>query len=493
MKNYAIILLTTCVLILGGLSTSFASDKIPVSDEFRPEIRFKFPQQHKALQAIQRYSMYTSLFTNAGLHEAGSFPVEITTDFNDGDVFIPSEKVAYTWNGEQMLSQTNLFATFDDETEWANESRLVFEYESGRILSAFFQVYMNGWTDVMKEEFEFETVDGRAVLSTVSVYEKNGGWELVGFTELNYEMPGSLVIDIFEVSGGSGELIPELQIIVDAAEDGVSQIINDFWDGNNWLDKNQLFYHDISFWEAYEFILYLSPFVDYGSNMLMMEAMNFPEKMTSSFWDGSEWVEESRMETSFNSENGVIESKVWLYSYFDPFSESWEPEFREILFFNNNGTYDSGSGDLYFGDDEWFPFFKEKFSYNEENLLSMVELILSFTGEDVPVQRSRIGYENNPVSVVPDNELAKAITLDQNYPNPFNPATTIAFTLPASESVRLAVYNIAGQRVALLVNETLQAGTHSVRFDASNLASGLYLYQLETQNTSLTRKMMLVK
>ena len=83
--------------------------------------------------------------------------------------------------------------------------------------------------------------------------------------------------------------------------------------------------------------------------------------------------------------------------------------------------------------------------------------------------------------------------LHQNYPNPFNPATTIAFTLPTTSRASLTVYNAMGQRVAVLFDEIRHAGQHHIRFDASNLSNGLYIYRLEAGNYMSTRKMLLVK
>ncbi|AXJ00062.1 Por secretion system C-terminal sorting domain-containing protein [Cyclonatronum proteinivorum] len=85
------------------------------------------------------------------------------------------------------------------------------------------------------------------------------------------------------------------------------------------------------------------------------------------------------------------------------------------------------------------------------------------------------------------------VSLNQNYPNPFNPTTQIQFTLPVSDQVRLEVYNLMGQRVATLINDTVSAGTHTVTFDAGSLASGMYLYRLQSGSVNLTRKMMLVR
>lgn len=91
------------------------------------------------------------------------------------------------------------------------------------------------------------------------------------------------------------------------------------------------------------------------------------------------------------------------------------------------------------------------------------------------------------------DELPSAYVLDQNYPNPFNPQTTIEFALPKAEAVRLAVYDLLGRQVAVLVDGPLTAGTHRVLFDASTFASGMYLYRLEMPNHTLVKKMILVK
>jgi hypothetical protein len=83
--------------------------------------------------------------------------------------------------------------------------------------------------------------------------------------------------------------------------------------------------------------------------------------------------------------------------------------------------------------------------------------------------------------------------LKQNYPNPFNPTTTIEFVLPLAGPTELAIYDLAGRRVALLFEGPLPAGEHQVTFDGEQLASGLYFYRLTTTDKSVTRKMVLVK
>jgi len=91
------------------------------------------------------------------------------------------------------------------------------------------------------------------------------------------------------------------------------------------------------------------------------------------------------------------------------------------------------------------------------------------------------------------NEMPGEFVLEQNYPNPFNPATTIEYGLPSASRVELRLYDILGREVATLVNEVQTAGYHSVRFDASGLASGVYFYRLRAGEFTQTKRMLLLR
>jgi len=113
--------------------------------------------------------------------------------------------------------------------------------------------------------------------------------------------------------------------------------------------------------------------------------------------------------------------------------------------------------------------------------------LLKYTGPD--------SESDTPVSVNRDDpsELVTDLELYQNYPNPFNPTTQIRYSLPEQSSVRLDVFNMLGQRVAVLVNEGKSAGRHTVSFNASGLSSGVYFYRIQTDSQTLLKKMMLIK
>ncbi|MFQ5641824.1 MAG: LamG-like jellyroll fold domain-containing protein, partial [bacterium] len=96
--------------------------------------------------------------------------------------------------------------------------------------------------------------------------------------------------------------------------------------------------------------------------------------------------------------------------------------------------------------------------------------------------------EENSGATVPEQ-----FTLYQNYPNPFNPATTITYSLPKESQVKLTIFDILGREVAVLVDDVKPAGGHRVRFDASQLPSGLYFYRVAAGAFRETRRMLLVK
>jgi hypothetical protein len=111
-------------------------------------------------------------------------------------------------------------------------------------------------------------------------------------------------------------------------------------------------------------------------------------------------------------------------------------------------------------------------------------------------------YEYAPTGMGETDSLAlgvnsiKAIdgyALGQNYPNPFNPKTIINYQLPITSTVDLSIYNILGQKVAMLVNEKQNVGIYTAEWNAAGLSSGVYLYRLQAGNYSETKKLILLR
>jgi len=103
------------------------------------------------------------------------------------------------------------------------------------------------------------------------------------------------------------------------------------------------------------------------------------------------------------------------------------------------------------------------------------------------------GTYNNSNVIKVDLDVPAEFVLEQNYPNPFNPSTTIKFGLPFESNVKINVFSSIGEKVGELVNTKLSAGYHTVSFDASNLTSGIYFYQIQAGKFESIKKMMLIK
>jgi len=140
----------------------------------------------------------------------------------------------------------------------------------------------------------------------------------------------------------------------------------------------------------------------------------------------------------------------------------------------------------------WYDYFKgdsiEVSDVNMQfNLIPGEFKIFTTKRLSVPESGIAVDVEEN------DNEIPTSISLNQNYPNPFNPTTKIEYSIAGAGNVTLKVFDLLGREVGTLVNQSKQAGNYSVEFDASQLSSGVYIYQLKSGNTLLTKKMIVVK
>jgi hypothetical protein len=92
-----------------------------------------------------------------------------------------------------------------------------------------------------------------------------------------------------------------------------------------------------------------------------------------------------------------------------------------------------------------------------------------------------------------EDQIPLDYRLEQNYPNPFNPSTTIRFSIPERKNVRLSVYDLLGREVAVLINEEMDTGWYSIVYQAEGLASGIYIYRIQTGPFISTKRFILLK
>ena len=180
-----------------------------------------------------------------------------------------------------------------------------------------------------------------------------------------------------------------------------------------------------------------------------------------------------------SSLDGMINSRVlpWVQDSSSNNYEVWsnfEANQRDIFFINIDGQIDTS-----FNITPYNP-------SNPDDVTYIKELILSFRGSDNSSLSSK-------VELTPES-----FTLYQNYPNPFNPSTEISFSMDVASDVNLTIYNMLGQKVKVLENALLAAGTHSYTWNGQDelgqkVSTGVYLYTLSDGTQTISKKMALMK
>ncbi len=136
--------------------------------------------------------------------------------------------------------------------------------------------------------------------------------------------------------------------------------------------------------------------------------------------------------------------------------------------------------------------FEFKWSDNSENDGNIMDFYVN--GDAAPDGRFNYVYSTQTTTDVSEQtKQPESFSLSQNYPNPFNPTTTINYSIYKSSLVTLKVYNMLGQGVATLVNQEQTPGNYTVNFNASRLASGVYMYKIQAGDFSAIKKMILLK
>ena len=154
-------------------------------------------------------------------------------------------------------------------------------------------------------------------------------------------------------------------------------------------------------------------------------------------------------------------------------------EWEKIGFVNGNGVSNS----------------PHQYSFTDSNLPSSdkASYRLKQIDNDGSVNYSNVVTIALEPVISAEDGVNNKFELQQNYPNPFNPTTRINFSIPESNNVTIKVYNILGEHVTTLIDKRLAAGNHEVNFDATNLANGIYFYQLTAGSYTVTKKMLLMK
>ncbi len=262
-------------------------------------------------------------------------------------------------------------------------------------------------------------------------------------------------------------------------QDGVTSYLKPFVFPETYIDSSRatrMYYDNTSF-----------PFFTNGNNIedfTMEVTENDPGFLDQKIYDLTDSAEAwAVIDWRFiRGEQGLPESSYWPHYFYSIDGNNGNPLTwpRFNGEFSNSTLLTASIEKLPLGDLNWYP---DKKVLWEQNQTRIRDHILALNTDQITLVDVQAF----------DDQIPGNYKLLQNYPNPFNPTTTIQYSIPKQGIVSLKVYDLLGQEMATLVNNEQDAGNYTVDFDASKLASGVYIYKLSAGNISLAKKFMLLK
>ena len=202
-------------------------------------------------------------------------------------------------------------------------------------------------------------------------------------------------------------------------------------------------------------------------------------------WDGSNWIDSDKITYTYDVNNNMIE---YLWQDWD--GSNWVNYWKYTYTYDMNNNLIEGIEQNWNGSN-WVNDRKRTYTYDGNN--NRIEQLLQTWDGFNWVNYWKNTYTYVITGIDKFEGEVNTYSLSQNYPNPFNPSTTINFSLPSSGYATLKIYNALGEEVAVLLDAELTTGFYEVEWNATNVPSGVYFYQLQTEGFLETKKMILLK
>lgn len=379
---------------------------------------------------------------------------------------------------------------------WISNYKESFAYSNNlltEITSQYWDVDLNEWENMWQEQLSYSSINGTQYLTELTEARWiDGEWVADSKVEIDFTDGTFNSYTFFEWNIDIGEW--ELYGRSILSEEGNDlYIIEEYWNGDEWIADYRTIYSNISKDHFYALIMNELYELNYvGSWMYYTLNMNMPE-FTEQSWDGENWIDDWRFRIVTPAAKTTVSSQLQYNFEYYSISSGWITEEVYEYSFDSSGLLEAAIE--YLRDYEEGIVSKteeEEYLYDTDSLLERINRTDFYDG--MPDLTARIMLEwNVSTSIVDNSQRPLGYQLGNAYPNPFNPATIIPFKMEAGGHVNIRVYDMLGRQVALLVNEVVPAGDRTVRFNAAGLSSGMYLVRFETAGVQQIRNITLLK
>lgn len=359
------------------------------------------------------------------------------------------------------------------------DTKNIFTYQNGNLYIVLEKYFLDGkWENTFFTEFHYDSfgrIDTALYFFNPSTINEN--WKNVQITTIEYDSMGNYIS--FTKNLIAGEYVYDFyyKVLFDSEHNPLYTETGD-WINGNWevIDKTNIYYDQAGGKDST-----ISKRITNGQSVNRQKItynydyFNLTSSEVYQNWDFDHW--ENSWFESFNY-NGDWNKTYSICKYWD--KSQWIPDTRYFYHYDSNKCFVNGTCEGW-NSLIWIPYdghFYRDYSY-------------TYGASDRAAEITT--YYSLPTNVKYNAEQIKGLELSPNYPNPFNPVTNIRFSIPENGAVELKVYNMLGQEISTLLNEYKVRGEYEIKFYASNLPSGVYLYRLKYSGAILSKKMLLQK
>ncbi len=412
---------------------------------------------------------YSQSLKNIIINSDNNIDSIITTD-NQG----VKAKFIYSYNGNHKI--LFVLRKYWTGSNWMDNRSYEYTYDNSenlikKLVKAYDQ-FSDVWIDWERYTYSYNN-DGQ-LLRELKEQISSGEWYDFSRYTFEYDQQGNIISEVYELANPSPMLNYRKYLFSYDANNNISQKITQWWINDAWVNFSLTTYD----YNEDKILGYKTDrmnedsWVDYQRAFCHYDGYGNKDSVLVQAWDAFNqlWVNDTLYTSSYNSDNLITENLMKRWD-----GEVWRNSTKSLLVYNSELDLVT-----------W----EYKYLYNENwergtkpiKLIDKFGNIYSFYTGEIDI------YYGTPVEVEVMHKNTIDFALYQNYPNPFNPSTKISFTLPEESNVKLVIYNLLGEEVATLINREMNAGFHSVNFDASSvnrqLSSCLYFYRISAGNAS---------